>query len=173
MGKDKYLTIENVTYIMNKTDSSYEDAEKALKKHKGNKDKAIRWIDSQRRTFYAKARKAFIGLFFYKFIIKKRDKTYINIPLWLLFIVFLITLIGMSNNSYYYFKLEGAIAFITLLIIFVTLLSGCDVVISKREHEAKIRLRNVKKHRREISVIDLEYEVSETNDGKHMIEVDE
>lgn len=173
MKRDKRITVDKVKYVMDKTGASYEEAERALQRNKGDREKASRWIDSKRRTVFAVAGRAFVGLFFYKFIIKKRDRTFVNVPLWLVAIVTIILMIGMSNTSYYYFELEGAVTFISVLLILVTLLSGCDVLISKKEYEAKIRLKNVKKKIRQVVSDDLEYEVKENEEGEYSIEVEE
>ncbi|MBN2853428.1 MAG: hypothetical protein JXQ23_11900 [Clostridia bacterium] len=173
MKRDKQVTVDKVKYVIDQTGVSYEEAEKALHRNKGDKEKTARWIVSQRRTVFAIAGRAFIGLFFYKFIIKKRDKTFVNVPLWLVGIVAIIMMLGTANTSFYYFELEGAITLITVLLILVTLLSGCDVLISKKEYEAKIRLKNVQKKVRQVVTDDLEYEVKENEDGEYSIEVDE
>jgi len=173
MSKKEEVTVEKVKYIIDKTDVLYEEAEKLLKRNKGDKEKTIRWIESQRRTIFSKAKNAFIGLFFYKLIIKRREKLYINIPLWLFAIISLILFIGVVNTSYYEFLLKIIIILISIFVILVVLLSGCDMIISKREYEAKIRLKKVKRKRKEIISDNIEYQVKEEKDGGYTIEVDE
>lgn len=163
MSKIGYITIEKVKYIIDKTDTSYEEAEKSLKRNKGDKEKAIRWIESQRRTIFTKTKNAIIGLFFYKFVIKRREKMYINIPLWLLAIMSLI-LLGV---------VEERIVAVVVAIILIILFTGCDIIISKREYEAKIRLKKTKRKQKEITNDSIEYKVEENEDGEYTIEVNE
>ncbi len=173
MDKEIKIDVKKVKYVMDKVQATYEEAERALIRNKGDKEKTVRWIESQRRTIFAKMGRAFVGMFFYKFIIKRRGRTFVNVPLWLVITISTILMIGMSNNTFYYFELEGAVILILFIMLFAVLLTGCDIIISKKEYEAKIRLKKVKRIKERLTNSDMEYEVKENEKGEYTIEVDE
>jgi len=172
MSARKNIPVKKVQYVMNKTGASYEDAERALKKNKEDSDESIRWIDFREKTIFTKLGKAFIGLFFYKLVIKKRYRTFVSIPLWLVTIIFTI-IFFVIENSYYYDELEEMLLIIFIGVSFVILISGCDVLLSKKEYDAKIRLKKVQKKNIVNSSDDMEYEIKENSEGEFIIEVNE
>jgi len=170
MSTRKEIPVKKVQYVMRKTGASYEAAEKALKKNKEDSDKSIKWIDFRKKTIFAKIGRAFIGLFFYKVIVKKRYRTFVSIPLWLVAIIFTI-IFFIIENSYYYYELEELIFVMFIIISLVILITGCDVLVSKKEYDAKIRLKKVQKKKIVNSSGDMEYEVKKNNKGEYIIEV--
>ena len=121
----------DIEYILKKMNISYADAEKALIKSKGNLDKAIKYLNKKKNSFFrrmfSKIGDIFIDIFKYKLIITRKNETIINLSI-MVILIFLLFL----RMRYIYFSFIDLL-FILLLII----VTDCKVVIQKENSKSQ------------------------------------
>ena len=130
---------QDIKRVMAEASVSFEDADKALKKVRGNIDEAI--IIALRKK---KGRggileggiDAFVRLFYYRLRVEKGDKKFLDVALWVVVAVFIIG----TMISYSYYVISSICAVAVMIILF----SGSKLTLEpKRQKETETELVDV------------------------------
>ncbi|GKX31049.1 hypothetical protein SH1V18_35290 [Vallitalea longa] len=115
----------DIEYILKKMNISYADAEKALRKSKGDLNKAIRYLNKKKnsifRRMFSKLKDIIVDMLKYKLIIIRKNETLMNLPI----MVILIFLLFLRMRYIY-------LSFIDLLfVLLIIIITDCKVIIQK------------------------------------------
>ena len=118
------ITEEMIRKVQERVDVSYEDAERYLRRAKGNIDKAVYMAKTNKNSswdsFKEDVRNLLNNIFQYKLLILRNKKTIINLPIVLILFFFLI--LGGS---------VGHRLFIFFLGLLIALVAECEIRIDK------------------------------------------
>lgn len=120
----------DIEYILKKMNISYADAEKALVKSKGDLNKAIRYLNKKKNSFFRKMfsriKDIFVDMLKYKLIISRKNESLINLPI-IIILIFLLIL----RLRYIYLTF-----FDLLFVLLIIIVTDCKVVIQKKNENA-------------------------------------
>jgi hypothetical protein len=127
---------QDIKRVMAEASVSFQDADKALKKVRGNIDEAV--IIALRKKkgrggILEGAIDAFVRLFYYRLRVEKGDRKFIDVALWIVVVIFVIG--TMFSYSYYVISSICAVA------VIIILLSGSKLTLEPRpqkETEAEV-----------------------------------
>ncbi len=158
---------QDIKRVMAEASVSFEEADKALKKARGNTSEAV--IIALRKKkgggdALERAVDAFVMLFFYRLRIEKGDKKFFDIALW---IVVAICIVGtMLSYSFHVVSSILAVAFIIIL------LSGSKLTLEpKRQKETETELVDIKPMEEDEVLRNYPDEEITEKDGYNSIEV--
>lgn len=123
---------KDIEYILKEMNISYADAEKALLKSKGDLNKAIRYLTDKKnsifRRIFSKILDFFRNILNYRFMLTRKDKILINLPIIMIAIILLFFNVNYINLN--------SIDFIFMLSIIV--ISNCKIVIDKENNTSNV-----------------------------------
>lgn len=132
------VMFEKIEYIQKRTGATFEVVEKSLKKAKGDTEKAIYLINKRERSKIRRCvsiiMNSIIGLFRYKFIIKKNDVNFVNLPLMIILII-VIPIISSYNYT---------APIVSIYVFIIILLTGSEITIKRNDPNVpKIKLKTI------------------------------
>lgn len=118
------ISEELIRELQRRVDVSYEEAERYLKKAKGDINLAVYRIKRKDTSLWSKIKKHLSDLLKYRFIMTRREKLLIDLPIW---IVFVLIFIAKGNG---YFRL-----FWLFIVFVIALIAECEVKVIKVDNE--------------------------------------
>lgn len=158
---------QDIKHVMTKASVGFEEADKALKKARGNTNEAV-IIALRKKKGSGDALEcavnAFVRLFFYRLRIEKGDKKFLDIALW---IVVAISIVGtMLSYAFHVISSIYAVAFIIILF------SGSKLTLeTKRQKETETELVDIKPMEEDEVLQNYPDEEVADKDGYNSIEV--
>lgn len=158
---------QDIKRVMAEASVSFEDADKALKKVRGNVDEAVIIALRKKKdggSILERSIDAFVRLFYYRLRIEKGDKKFIDIALWIVAVIFIIgAAIPYSNN---------VIFFISSVAVIIILFSGSKLTLEpRRQKETKTELIDVEPMKEDEVLENYPEEEVAEEDGYNSIEV--
>jgi|GEM_PF-2262429 len=132
---------QDITKLQSEAEVNFEIADKALKKSRGDFNKAMYLAMKQKKKYESRSKTAhqvndvFDTFFSYRFLAYKKNRTYINIRMWIFILV------ALFMNAIF----DGAIAFFIIPLI-ITFFFGVEykiVSITKKSKEPSVNVEPV------------------------------
>lgn len=168
---------EKIQALQQKTGATFEQADRALARARGNEDQAA--YDLLRRI--ARKKKGdrvgpdiwdrIAGIFLYALRIDREEKIYVNIPVWVIYILLLVFAIAAGGR---YSNGTGSFIFGTVVIYLCIVLSRCRVHLVPPSHR-EVKLEAVDTGglpAEEALARYAEDPVAESGDGEHTIVIE-
>ena len=161
-GYEKILRVQRTCGV------SFEEADKALKRAKGNEEQARLYaLRSKKKKdgVFIRATMSLMNLITYRIKIKRNGKIYLDLALGIVLLIYFLLF------SFFY---NGNIFFVTAVILLIIVLSGSSMHIQPRQQkDESVELINTNPMD-EDTVLETysEEEVNEEEDGLHTIEIE-
>jgi len=158
---------QDIKRVMAEASVSFEDADKALKKVRGNINEAVIIALRKKKGSYGiieSAVDAFVRLFYYRLRVEKGDKKFIDMALWVVVIIFIIG----TMISYSYHVISSICAVAVIIILF----SGSKLTLEpRRQREPEAELVDVEPMEEDEVLQNFPDEEVAEEDGYNSIEV--
>lgn len=166
-------TYQDITKLQNEAEVSFEIADKALKKSRGNFNKAL-YVAIKRKKRYEKrsettkqVSEVFKNIFGYRFVVYKGAHTYINVRVWILILV------GFFINGIF-----GSFAYLLVPPLILTFFFNVEYKLSnkiKKNDDDTFNVEPVKETTDKEGVLDInlsEEKIEDDDEGYAKVEID-